>query len=366
MLRNRSIIRGPLSVAVVVVSMMFAQGSAKASTDDPFGDAALKLDILAGRDMVDVGDAWFLRETFADHEELHVHFHVPDGFNESHLCLSGAAFTERVSPGQCPYTITTPGTEGDYDIDLGTTYLGGALFAQLHVAGDGWSAYPGSVDPGKGPFYGNTGVDPVEGTDEVVENDETEGDEVIDDEIVDDEVIDGTDETDDGEDNQDDSNDDSNDDGSIDDEAGDDEDGDEVIDPADGTDDEAEEGDDEVVEPGSGEDDPVDGTDDDTDVVDDVTDPESGSGQDDPVDGDTTIGDDTGASESDDVPAALTSSTHVNRAPVEVLGVVLRPSARTSLPRTGADGSQLVVAAAGLLLGGAILLAGSRKSRAFS
>lgn len=363
MLRNRSIIRGPLFAAVVVVGMVIAQGHANASSGDPFGGAAPKFDILAGRDAVDVGDAWFLRVTEAGNEELRVHFHVPDGFTESHLCLSDAAFDGRTPPGQCPYKTSTPGTEESYDIDLGTAYLGGPLFIQLHVAGDDWSAYPGHVDPDRGSFYGNLEIDgdEVVGTDDSQDTETTDGtDDVIDDEtdVVNDDETDG---------------------GDVDEGVNDEGDGDVVDDTGttDGTNDETDsddpvQGDDEntddgevvVDNPGAGDVDPLEGRDDDgSEVVDGTTDETEQDSTDTPDDDPTivVVPGDTAAGSDDDVDAALTSSTNVDRPAVEVLGAVLRPSARTSLPRTGAEIPQLVVMAFGLLLGGAALVRTARR-----
>ena len=342
MLRTSSIIRGPLFAAAVVVSMVVAQGQASATDGEPFGADAPKFDILAGRDMVDVGDAWFARETVDGHEELHVHFHVPEGFSESQLCLSGEAFDERVPPGQCPYSTTEPGTEGSYDIDLGTTYLDAPLYIQLHVSGSGWTAYPGSVDPGNGPFYGNVEIG-------ATETQSDESDTVVEDDVVEDTNSDEGDETvaddeDEGADPVDDTV---------------------VDDPELGEDDVVDDGDDvtdgEDVESGTGDVEPVGGEDDDeSDIVDGTTD--ESEQHDGTVDDTTTIVDDTAAG-SDEELEALTSSTRVDRSDIEVLGAVLNRPSRTSLPRTGADAAQLVALAVGLLLaGGALELVARRRN----
>jgi LPXTG-motif cell wall-anchored protein len=338
----------------VVVGMVVAQGHANASSGEPFDGAAPKYDILAGRDAVDVGDAWFLRVSHGDHEELLVHFHVPGGFNESHLCLSGEAF-DRVAHGQCPYATSTPGTEGSYDIDLGTAYLDGPLFAQLLVTGDGWGAFPGHIDPERGAFYGNVEIgeaqaandesQDTETTDEtevVTDDTETDGNEVPGDDVndEDDDVVDdSTDVIDDTTDTESD-------------------------DPEQGEDETTENGEIVVETPGTGDADSSAGDGgDDPEVVDGTTNEteqdSDAEGDDDPTI--VVVDDDQAAGSDEDVDAALTSSTNVDRPAIEVLGAVLRPSARTSLPRTGAEIPQLVALAFGLMLGGAALVRTARR-----
>jgi len=89
-------------------------------------------------------------------ETLHVVASVPGGSSASHLCLGTQAFTDRVSPGQCPYS-NGGGTSITYTVNLGTTYASHPLYIQFHVDLGGASAYAGWQD-GK-PFFGNLVAD---------------------------------------------------------------------------------------------------------------------------------------------------------------------------------------------------------------
>ena len=118
--------------------------------------------IQAGNDHQTVGSATFTRSADdSGNETLTVDLSVPGGITEDHLCLSDTAYTERVSPGQCAYGHGSVGgaTTDQFVVDLGSTYYGETIYAQLHVVTNGATAYAG-WQPGS-PFYGNVAIDAV-------------------------------------------------------------------------------------------------------------------------------------------------------------------------------------------------------------
>lgn len=119
--------------------------------------------IQAGSDHQTIGSATFTRSADSSgNETLTVDISTSVGIAEDHLCLSDAAYTSRVSPGQCAYSHTSLGgaTTDQYVVDLGAAYFGKTIYVQLHVAtSDGQTAYAGWQD-GK-PFYGNVAIDAV-------------------------------------------------------------------------------------------------------------------------------------------------------------------------------------------------------------
>jgi hypothetical protein len=119
--------------------------------------------IQAGNTATTVGSATFTRSADnTGHETLTVDLSVSPGIDEDHLCLSDTAFTSRVPPGQCAYAHTNLGgaTTDQFVIDLGTTYFGKTIYAQLHIAtSDGQTAYAGWQ--AGNPFYGNVAIDAV-------------------------------------------------------------------------------------------------------------------------------------------------------------------------------------------------------------
>jgi hypothetical protein len=148
-----------LSIVLVglLTSVTFAATSASA---DP---SPVTSDIKAGNDHQTIGSATFTRTADNDgNETLTVDLSTSVGMADDHLCLSDSAYTERVSPGQCPYAHTGLGgaTTDQFVVDLGTTYLGKTIYAQLHVAtSDGRTAFAGWTDGN--PFYGNVAIDAV-------------------------------------------------------------------------------------------------------------------------------------------------------------------------------------------------------------
>lgn len=119
--------------------------------------------IGAGNNDQPVGSATFTRSADnSGNETLTVNISVPGGIAEDHLCISGTAYTSRVSPGQCAYAHQGLGgaTTDQFVVDLGQTYFGKTIYAQLHIAtSNGDTAYAG-WQPGS-PFYGNVAIDAV-------------------------------------------------------------------------------------------------------------------------------------------------------------------------------------------------------------
>jgi hypothetical protein len=152
MIRRLSIL-----LCAVIAPLAFVVPSASA---DP---SPVTSPIGAGNNNQNVGSATFTRSADnSGNETLTVDISVPGGIAEDHLCLSTTAFTSRVSPGQCAYAHQNLGgaTSDQYVVDLGTTYFGQTLYAQLHVAtSNGATAYAG-WQPGS-PFYGNVAIDAV-------------------------------------------------------------------------------------------------------------------------------------------------------------------------------------------------------------
>jgi hypothetical protein len=152
MIRRLSIL-----LCAVIAPLAFVVPSASA---DP---SPVTSPIGAGNNNQNVGSATFTRSADnSGNETLTVDISVPGGIAEDHLCLSTTAFTSRVSPCQCAYAHQNLGgaTSDQYVVDLGTTYFGQTLYAQLHVAtSNGATAYAG-WQPGS-PFYGNVAIDAV-------------------------------------------------------------------------------------------------------------------------------------------------------------------------------------------------------------
>lgn len=165
-----------LGLAFGFVGVLATSASAHVDANtDPFGSGSTKVDIGAGNNGTDIGDAWFHRADDGDGTEtLSIHFHLPDGWSESQLCLDDAAFTDRVPPGQCQFSQGAGDDEGDFEIDLENVeeiddsetlidFTGQQVCAQLHFAdttipgdggGGGQTAYAGHQDTGPS-FYGN-------------------------------------------------------------------------------------------------------------------------------------------------------------------------------------------------------------------
>ncbi len=162
-------------VALVAALLAFAAALAVASFvaavqtfPDPFGGDGVFTDIRAGSKGDDIGDAFFLR----DGDTLQIEMFLDDAnFIETHVCVSGSPFTERLPPGQCQYQMTGP-TASSYDIALPpTTFPSGtepftdplaSFCVQVHVkyttelartSDGGGSAFAG-WQSGK-PFFGN-------------------------------------------------------------------------------------------------------------------------------------------------------------------------------------------------------------------
>lgn len=175
---------------VAVLGLVANPASAHDGTADPFGSGSTKVDIGAGDNGDDVGDAWLKRSDIAGTDTLQVHFDVPGGFTETHLCLDDAPFTERIAPGQCQYADGVDATTGGYEIDLTTVseidddtesidFSASQVCVQLHFAGttipgpdgsSGNTAFAGHVDAQQG-FYGNVCL-PVPPVEEECEEDE--------------------------------------------------------------------------------------------------------------------------------------------------------------------------------------------------
>ena len=150
----------PLFRVALATFLLLVVGPSPASAD---GNPVVE-EIRAGNDAQLVGTATFTRTADSDGgETLTVNLNVPLGMEEAHLCLSATAFTSRVSPGSCEYKHEElDGAPTDvFVVDLGTTYEGAPLYAQLHVTtSSGETAYAGwTTSEGGGAFYGNVRVD---------------------------------------------------------------------------------------------------------------------------------------------------------------------------------------------------------------
>ena len=141
----------------LVVPMALAMPAAVADT------SPVTSTIGAGNNDQPVGSATFTRSADnSGNETLTVDISVPGGIAEDHLCISDTAYTSRVSPGQCAYAHQGLGgaTTDQFVVDLGQTYFGKTIYAQLHIAtSNGDTAYAG-WQPGS-PFYGNVAIDAV-------------------------------------------------------------------------------------------------------------------------------------------------------------------------------------------------------------
>ena len=159
----------------LLLLVMAVPVSAVQTFPDPFGGDGIHSDIRAGSKGEDIGDAFFLRE--GDVLSIRMFLEdadqgVPRSFSETHVCLSGEAFTERIPPGQCQ-SQAQGAAASSYDITLPPSFFPsgtepfddplGAFCAQVHVKylqpelsltrDGGGSAFAG-WQSGK-PFYGN-------------------------------------------------------------------------------------------------------------------------------------------------------------------------------------------------------------------
>jgi len=146
----------------VVLSALFVTSAlfVPAAVADP---SPVTVSIGAGNTDTPVGSPTFTRAENNDGTEtLTVDLSVQPGINEDHLCLSDTAFTSRIPPGQCAYSHTNLGgaTSDQFVENIGSSYVGKTLYAQLHVAtADGQTAFAGWH--AGNPFYGNVAIDPV-------------------------------------------------------------------------------------------------------------------------------------------------------------------------------------------------------------
>ena len=120
--------------------------------------------IGAGNNNTPIGSATFTRTADNNgNETLTVDLSLSSGgIAEDHLCLSDSAYTSRQAPGSCPYAHQglNGATTDQFVIDLGQTYFGKTIYAQLHVAtSNGQTAYAGWH--AGNPFYGNVAIDAV-------------------------------------------------------------------------------------------------------------------------------------------------------------------------------------------------------------
>jgi len=156
---NKKITRpsyGAVLLTAIVAAVVVMAGPASA---DP---SPVTSPIEAGNTHTVVGSATFTRTENGDGTEtLTVDISVPGGITEDHLCLSDTAFTSRVPPGQCAYSHSNlnGATTDQFVVNVGSTYLGETIYAQLHVVTQGETAYAGWQDGT--PFYGNVAIDPV-------------------------------------------------------------------------------------------------------------------------------------------------------------------------------------------------------------
>ncbi|MCA1845044.1 MAG: hypothetical protein LC792_17985 [Actinobacteria bacterium] len=143
-----------LAAAVLAVSGLAMAAPGSAAGADTTG--TVTAGIAAGSDGATVGQAVFTRTTTGSGETLQIDLSVAGGIKESHVCLSATPFTDRRPPGSCPYQQGETGTTARYTIDLGTTYAGRPVYAQVDVVTGADTAYAG-WHAGQ-PFYGNVEV----------------------------------------------------------------------------------------------------------------------------------------------------------------------------------------------------------------
>jgi uncharacterized repeat protein (TIGR01451 family) len=142
--------------------------SAVQTFPDPFGGDSVFTDTRAGSNGDDIGDAFFLRED----ETLQIEMFLDNAsFIETHVCLSGSAFTQRIPPGLCQFGKEGPPSDS-YDIALPPPFFPpgtepfsdplGSFCVQVHVSyttelaktvRGGGSAFAGWQSGS--PFYGN-------------------------------------------------------------------------------------------------------------------------------------------------------------------------------------------------------------------
>ena len=161
MTRQRAL--GGLLKFAITAMVLIGMGSAPAGADP----TSVVSPIRAGNQGTVVGSATFARTSDPTNgtERLNVRLAVPLGMDQAHLCLSTTAFTSRVPPGSCPYKHENlnAAKNDEFDVSLGTTYVGQKLYAQLHVATTAppQTAYAGWTQAqGGGAFYGNVEIDP--------------------------------------------------------------------------------------------------------------------------------------------------------------------------------------------------------------
>jgi hypothetical protein len=148
MTRTRFLPRAAAAATLAGGLLLAAVGPAAAAA------TTASADVGAGSTGAKVGTATFTRTAASGGTEtLAVNLSVPGGITESTVCLSAQPFTSRVSPGQCPYKLGATGTSASYSINLGSTYAGKPLYAQVHVVTNGDTAFAGWQSGN--PFYGN-------------------------------------------------------------------------------------------------------------------------------------------------------------------------------------------------------------------
>ena len=167
--RATSVVAAALLLLIAAVPV-----SAVQTFPDPFGDG-IHSDIRVGSNGEDIGDAFFLRDGAVLSIRMFLAFTdqgQPRSFSETHVCLSGEAFTTRIPPGQCQFQAQGAAASS-YDITLPPSFFPignepfddplGAFCAQVHVKyvqpelsltrDGGGSAFAG-WQSGR-PFYGN-------------------------------------------------------------------------------------------------------------------------------------------------------------------------------------------------------------------
>ncbi len=98
-----------------------------------------------------LGSATLTRVDGSEADTLIVDFEIPGGYQESHLCVSSTAFTDREPPGSCAYSLPGSSTGiGHYEISIDPL---DPVYVQLHFVAQGETGYVG-WQPGT-PFYGN-------------------------------------------------------------------------------------------------------------------------------------------------------------------------------------------------------------------
>ena len=144
--------RARLLSALLVAAVLSALAATPAFATGSGTSTLVNSPIKAGKKATTVGSGSFTRTRYESGQKLKVNLFVEQGITESHICVSDEPFTQRVPPGSCPSSNSTPNQTHTYTIDLGAA--DGPIYVQAHTAtAEGETAYAGWQSGN--PFYGN-------------------------------------------------------------------------------------------------------------------------------------------------------------------------------------------------------------------